>query len=353
MLLLEIMGGMGMDAVGVQDSDLRYGVDSLLTLGEQWNIPFLCANLSDPGGESVLPGWRVLQAGAERIGVISAMDTRLQNTRFLPKGYSFTEPEPLIAEGVRILRDEEACTQIVLLFGGRKDRMQEVCGMVGGIDFAFYGNAGNSLKAPTEMSDGTRVMTAGNRGRDYGEVVVERGESGKPEITSYVIHVLDKKFPNDPVLQERVDALLEESRQRKRRQRLIEEIAQQNSSNETSEVFMGKESCKSCHIREYEIWTGNPHANTLAVLAADLQDTNPECVGCHVTGWEMPGGYGLNVGNREMLSNVQCEACHNYGTMHSRGDGNLAAARASCASCHNAEMSPDFDFASYWERIRH
>jgi hypothetical protein len=116
---------------------------------------------------------------------------------------------------------------------------------------------------------------------------------------------------------------------------------------------MGLESCKSCHIREYEIWSANPHAHAMASLETDMQDTNPECVGCHVTGWEMPGGYGLNAGNRQLLANVQCEACHGYGTEHSRGEGNLQAARESCLKCHNREMDADFEFATHWERIRH
>ena len=56
---------------------------------------------------------------------------------------------------------------------------------------------------------------------------------------------------------------------------------------------------------------------------------------------------------RESLKNVQCEACHGYGTEHDRSGEWLAAARSSCVVCHDQANSPDFDYETYWSRIAH
>ena len=52
------------------------------------------------------------------------------------------------------------------------------------------------------------------------------------------------------------------------------------------------------------------------------------------------------------LAAVQCEACHNMGTLH-EPVGKEDQIAATCATCHDPENSPDFDLTAYLEKIRH
>jgi hypothetical protein len=109
---------------------------------------------------------------------------------------------------------------------------------------------------------------------------------------------------------------------------------------------------------------------------------DPECLACHVTGWNprdyvrFEGGF-LNAefaaspserGLEKLLAGNQCENCHGPGSRHvelieSGGDVAEAAksvrvtleqARESaCYQCHDGENSPEFDFDRYWEQVQH
>ena len=104
-----------------------------------------------------------------------------------------------------------------------------------------------------------------------------------------------------------------------------------------------------------EIWDAmrqTGHMKALGTLARKGQSESPECLVCHTTGYTWIGGYDDRPpANR--LGNVQCEACHGYGTEHNRGNGWAEQARETCVTCHDAENSPDFDYATYWEKIAH
>jgi hypothetical protein len=84
----------------------------------------------------------------------------------------------------------------------------------------------------------------------------------------------------------------------------------------------------------------------------------PECLSCHTTGYQYHGGYEDKKGIGR-LANIQCEACHGYGTEHTRDGEYLARARNSCRECHetssgyHADDGFEFDYASYWQKISH
>jgi hypothetical protein len=78
-------------------------------------------------------------------------------------------------------------------------------------------------------------------------------------------------------------------------------------------------------------------------------------VGCHVTGWNDKGGFsGVRYrGSQVDLIDVQCEACHGPGSMHSRDGSYRAVAIDSCTRCHTENDDPDFDFDTDWAKIAH
>ena len=116
--------------------------------------------------------------------------------------------------------------------------------------------------------------------------------------------------------------------------------------------------CARCHSESARTYAESAHSQAFQTLVAKGQQDNPECVSCHVVGFEWANGYDrvahTEVPGRPALKNVQCEACHGYGTQHARGEGDwLQAARESCVLCHDQANSPDFDYESYWAKIAH
>ena len=85
-----------------------------------------------------------------------------------------------------------------------------------------------------------------------------------------------------------------------------------------------------------------------------------DCIRCHVTGWQQPGGVcridktefggagvsGHGVGRRD----VQCESCHGPGSEHAADPPEhiqVDVTAPMCMRCHEAANSPHFDYGRY------
>ena len=117
----------------------------------------------------------------------------------------------------------------------------------------------------------------------------------------------------------------------------------------------GERRCMICHEREYFDWLASGHAGAMRTLQAQGQAENPECVQCHVVGWDKPGGYNANQGARaHLLANVQCESCHGDGGPHlvqDRSTREITA--ATCTPCHDEKHSLNFDFDRFRDLVSH
>lgn len=354
-LLLDVLGRMNMGACAVQSQDLFLGLEYLRELEAEHGLRFLCANLVDGEGTQLFPAHHVFEFGGKKLGVLAATDPNMQHAiRSMPQGLEFLDPGPALEAGVTALRETEGCDAVVLLYGGRRDQCLTNCKDLAGVDLIFFGNASISQRVPAETDAGTAVFSAGNRGKDFGEIVLTMKDDGGVELSPILIHELDKNYEDQPEILALVDAYKQEAAERKQRAELIQKIAREYSEGSVTDNFLGTETCANCHQAEYESFMATGHAAAMASLQAEYQEDNPDCVGCHVTGWQEPGGYGLSSRNRSMLQHVQCEACHGYGTAHDRGTRmSQADIEAGCVSCHDAKNSPNFEYASYWEKIKH
>ncbi|RMG40199.1 MAG: hypothetical protein D6725_03755 [Planctomycetota bacterium] len=158
--------------------------------------------------------------------------------------------------------------------------------------------------------------------------------------------------------------------------------------------FVGAEACGRCHTRAYQKWKTSRHAHAYESLKVGRKGQekkwiprthDPECLCCHVTGWEpqqvlrYESGF-LSIEDTPNLAGQQCENCHGPGggpgrhvelearwlvdpSAVSRDD--LIAGRRQmkltveqaeknvCIRCHDLDNSPRFQFAKYWEEIKH
>ncbi|MCS6898953.1 MAG: multiheme c-type cytochrome [Myxococcales bacterium] len=111
--------------------------------------------------------------------------------------------------------------------------------------------------------------------------------------------------------------------------------------------FIGVAVCSGCHAAAREVWDKTPHAWAYKTLADQHKEFNLDCVKCHVTGYEKPGG--STVTDNALLRNVQCEECHGPGGRHveNPSDKTRIVTRPtpeSCiSSCHHPPHVEGFD----------
>ncbi len=116
--------------------------------------------------------------------------------------------------------------------------------------------------------------------------------------------------------------------------------------------YVGMEECTFCHKEAAEFWKKTVHAKAWETLTAVGKDLDYDCVKCHVTGWDQPGG--SNLAFNQSLRDIQCETCHGPGSLHVAADGKekkSSLVRATpedvCIRCHNKEHSDTFEYKAY------
>lgn len=135
--------------------------------------------------------------------------------------------------------------------------------------------------------------------------------------------------------------------------------------------YVGSAKCKLCHMAEHKAWSESAHAKAFTNLkSADAKAVaavaekmkvelkgpateSADCVKCHVTGYELAGGYpAADNAKTDAVAAVGCESCHGPGSLH------VAAPKAEktkfiykivsakmCTECHTPTMTPGFNYA--------
>jgi len=140
-----------------------------------------------------------------------------------------------------------------------------------------------------------------------------------------------------------------------------EELARINVANAGSlpepkpgeAVYVGTDACFECHGETKEFWRTTPHSHAWETLTDAGKTFDVECVSCHVTGYGKAGG--SLVGKTAGREDVQCEACHGPGSVHSEDGDKASIVRAPtvevCTGCHNTHHSPKFAFGSFRDQL--
>lgn len=110
--------------------------------------------------------------------------------------------------------------------------------------------------------------------------------------------------------------------------------------------YVGVEACESCHEEPKKVWDGTAHAHAYATLTKEFKEYNLDCVSCHVTGYDKPGG--STVTHVSDLKNVQCEVCHGPGELHAKAPEKVHTpipkpSAELCLACHHPPHVHTFD----------
>lgn len=118
--------------------------------------------------------------------------------------------------------------------------------------------------------------------------------------------------------------------------------------------YVGIDACTDCHAAPRAVWNATAHAHAYATISSQFKEYNLECVSCHVTGYERPGG--STVTHVDKLHDVQCEVCHGPGSKHVLNPSDRTAIVAhppaeTCLQCHHPPHVEGFDPAAKMKEI--
>lgn len=387
---LESLVTIGYDAVGFGPQDLRLSTPEMVAvianLDPQRN-PLVSANVDlfqqDSG---FVARHRVVRAGNVRVGVTAVVGRSLLE-KLNNDDLVLRDPVESLAQVVPDMR--ASADFLVLLSHAPVEESKRLASRFP--EFHLVVTAGGAAEPPPRLvpMPGTRARLAevGHKGMYVGVVGLFGGE--RPMIR-YQRVPLDARFDKEGS-QEMAAMLL--AYQRDLETLGLSGLGVEAVPHATSRRFVGSEICGDCHTQAYEVWENTPHAHATETLLElnPQRHHDPECLSCHVTGWNPQqyfpyrSGY-LDLATTPHLKENGCENCHGPGADHVAAElgevdvdeptldqlraamrltlapgeaegqlvnGRLGKVTAQCYECHDLDNSPDFDFKEYWPHVAH
>lgn len=243
---------------------------------------------------------------------------------------------------VRALLDEakESGLAPVLMSRGDAEHAEALAKRHPALRLIVCSTKSSPYDAPKKVG-GVLIVTPGEHGK-----FVLRIEWDGSAFVNYRFATLGPEYADDAEAQEVYTAYLA----RVTREDLLSMVPRSGEPK-----FYGNALCISCHPAEGRVWKASAHSHALATLEREGHDRDPDCVACHVVGLSATTGFK----DRKVtpnLTDVGCESCHGPGENHrmapARNKMGLVGEKA-CMPCHTTENSPNFDFETYWEKIKH
>lgn len=382
---------MGYRTIGLGTSDLRLMASDLLaTLPGDGATHYVSANVGLMGLDNDFTSpFRVIEEGGMKIGVTSVAlppkDQPLQNA-----DVAFVSP----AEGLKKVVPQlvaKKCDQLVLLVapcvtgqGTLEDSVTRKAAEELARQFPQF----NLMVIATEEAPpakdfktvaGTPIKLVELSHKSmYVGVVAFYDDQARP--VRYQRVALDARFGASEEMKQLLvtyqDQLREEG---------FEKLGVLPRQHPQNTKFVGSQACADCHTKAFDVWKKTPHAHALDTLdkvtAPRMHD--PECLSCHVTGWDakayVPFVSGFESRKKTpQLAGNGCENCHGPGSAHVAAENEgadkavlkqlreqmrLTIAEAKnidsprgCARCHDLDNSPDYikkGFEHYWPQVEH
>lgn len=385
--IIEAFITLGYKAVGMGPRDLRLDVLSLAAELDS-KTPFVSANVALLDFDSGFTHrFQVIDVNGKRIGVTSILGDEylagLKNSDVIQT----TDASAALAEVIPEMQTA-GCEVFILL--SHADPRQSLAMAKRFPVFDFVVTAGGADEPPSKptviQGTKTKLIEVGRKGM-YVTVVGVFDDRQTP--IRYQRVPLDARFKNSPDMH-----TMMENYQKDLKALGLEGLEVKQIPRGDGNRFVGSEACADCHSEAWEVFENTPHAHAFQTLV-DLKPArpfDPECISCHVVGWEPSkffpyvSGY-LNRDKTPKLLNVGCENCHGPGANHvaaeeskeqvpadklerlraalkmeivenegnktSKGQNSNGVTVRTCLMCHDIDNSPDFDFQKYWPETEH
>jgi hypothetical protein len=350
--LMDAMKVLGIDAVGMSEKELRFGLSYLKAQQKRTQLPMVCANLYEKKtSKLVLAPYVLKQVGTVRVGIFGLMSNVLD---LGPSRDSLRVEEPsIVAKRMVAELRKKGATVVVLLSQLGKVEGEDLVTAVDGIDAVILGHSVPLLQKG-RLIKATVACYGGEQGQYVGRTLLTLDPKRKMTTGENETFILGPEIPDKKEMAALVKGFNDSFNEKL--QKLQKEKAAKDAEKAAQgapEHYLGGEICARCHPAESAQWKTTKHAQAWETLVAAKQDTVTSCIGCHVVGLRQPGGF-KDPASSQNLTGVQCESCHGMGSAH---EAFSAAPRKvtelTCRTCHTKEMSPGFDYALYQPHISH
>lgn len=363
-------------AVGFGPDDLRLSALDIFAVMANADSLFVCANVAVVDRDAT-PRFRVLEAGGKKIGitaVVGAAELKLVPDDELVK----QSPLDGLAAAWSKLKAEK-CDAYVLLAHASLEESKALAAKFPDFDIVVSaGGKGEPTLEPEKITGTKAVMVqVGTKGMYLGVLGLFDGPGPKLRY---------QRVPLDDRYADSKDMLtLLASYQEQLKSAGLDGLGVKPLPHTTGRKFVGSETCGGCHSKAFEVWKNTPHATATDSLVKPGERSeiprhfDPECLSCHVTGWNAQKYYPYKSGYLSLadkpLHGNGCENCHGPGSAHVAAEESgkiaaatlkmlrnemrlpLAEAEKRCMDCHDLDNSPDFHvrgaFEKYWKEIEH
>lgn len=366
------------DAIGIGMGELRFPAYFLLT----YTAPTSASNQSMYTSANVgvygfhptytLP-YKIIERGGKKVAVVSvvckneAIDRRDENI-------FFETPEKKLKEILPAL-EKAKCDDAVLMVHGTEEETIALAKKFPIFNYVLTSDTPSEPPAECRKINGAQnLIEVGEKGK-YA-IVVGLYADGK---TRYQRVALDSRYESSPeitLLMKDYQSILKGLITTKGYKGGLGVNPARAPMAETLGKYVGAKKCRSCHEESYRVWAKSKHATawkSLTETANPPRDFDPECIGCHVVGWDglnhFPylDGFDSELKTPE-LADVGCESCHGPGERHMAlelGDDEAEqektraamrlgdSVKKTCYACHDGDNSPEFDFDKYYPLIEH
>ncbi len=378
-------------AVTLGNDDLMLSSSDLLQIAgtDNENRPreFISANTSvfDP---SFWPQTQIVEVGGRKIGITAYLDPELAAN--LPANdVTVEKPEPALSAIVKDLKSK-GCDYLVLLAHASQAGSEKMATKVPGFDLVVTAGGSGEPRNVLDPIPGSQSLIAqvGTKGM-YACIVGLFDDASEP--VRYQRIALSSQFKDSPRMLD-----LFQQYQERLKATGFEGLGLSPKPHPSGREFVGSESCGDCHTTAFAIWKDSPHFHATDSIVTPPNDRgaiprhfDPECVSCHVTGWdpEKYTPYATGYWSLDQTPNLLgsgCENCHGPGSQHVKAENGdidaddallaqlreqmrlpLEHAPEKCIKCHDLDNSPDFHvgggdaaasaavFNSFWERVKH
>jgi len=388
------------DAIGVGIDDMRIsGADMVLAIEESKpadSTPFTSGSMMVYEDDSFTRPFQIVQRNGKKIGVLSVIgDEHVKKAKEIgiSDDYSLKMPETAVREALRNPAYAK-CDVRVLLMQSAPEKCKAMAAKYPYFDLVVTGGgAGDPTLEATAIASSnghtTQMIQCGVKGMYCGVVGIDFADAKKK--IRYQRVALDASFKDSKPVK---DVFLAYQNELKTLWLggLLDDIKPR--LHPSGHQFVGSDACYDCHEEEFDIWKeghegdGGPHARATADLTDPGERTwvkrnfDPECVSCHVTGWNPQNYYPYETGYRDLkkdhvLHGNGCENCHGPGSAHVAAENKAGADEAllkklrdemvvtveeakkrMCFECHDLDNSPDYAEAEdgwekYWPTIKH
>ncbi len=315
--------------------------------------------------------FKVIESGGKRIGITSVIDPAIarQVGGLADDGISVSDAGEALTK-VKASLLEEKVDLLVLLSHCRLETSKQLAQQHPEFQIVFSTGPVEEPYVDNPLQIGkTTLMVVGHKGKHVGVAGWYPDSADKP-VRFEMVKLDGERFKDPP---EMLDLM-----------RFYQDMLKDSNLAETEPAlphrtghkFVGSQMCGECHSKAFEKWKETGHGTAFESLRTGRRGIprihDPECIACHVTGWDSQeifryeSGF-LNEASTEHLLHVGCENCHGPGSEHVKliNDGDEEAANklmrvtveqardSGCYKCHDLDNSPHFDFDSYWKKIEH